>query len=170
MTEFEQLSVIADFGLLLASIAAVIIAGIKLGSISSSSKTSARANQNANIMAVLSLEKSLADARYNIVKATHRVSELDDSSDSKALEFAELLFNEAKEQYLNVADRLSACIIRGQVDEDVYRRDYRSWVNDIMSSYPEELGANTRHPNIVKVYQAWNDDISAVDSSILTPS
>ncbi len=174
MTYFEWIQVVLQAGMLGAAGWALIIARGQLKSASSqlkemaeASKASARANENANIMAVLALESSIADARYHLIESAAKLNQYED--DEKAFEFAQAVYEAAGEQYLNATDRLCACIIRKQVDEQVYRRDYRLWVAEIVDKYQSELGPGTRHQNILTVHKAWSDDKSAVDPTIKTP-
>jgi hypothetical protein len=170
MTAYEWTRIALESGLLLTGGVGVYIAAKQLTSIAESSRHSVRANQNANFMAVIALESALADARKGTVEAAARVAGLGDNPDKQAVEFAGMMLQEAEEQYLNVTDRLCCCIIRGQVDETIYRRDYRPWIAEIVTKFRSELGSDTRHPNILKVHAAWSDDKSAVDLSLGTPS
>ena len=136
----------------------VLVAYCRLGEMAKSSRESAKSNKISSLMAVLELEHAVAAARFRVVEATIRIGELGKTPDKKAVEFAELLYNEASEQYLNAADRLCSCIIRGFVDEDVYRRDYRLWIAELVKKYKNDLGPDTRHSNVLKVHQAWSDD------------
>jgi len=81
--------------------------------------------------------------------------------DGVALKFAQLRYDERKEQYLNAADRLCACIVRGEVDENQYRQDYRPWIGEIVKQHADKLGPDTRHRNIMKIHNAWSEDKSA---------
>lgn len=64
---------------------------------------------------------------------TKAVGRLRDDDDEQKRRTTILVFNEARENYLNSMDRLCACILRGQFPEEEYRKDYRNWVNEIMS-------------------------------------
>ena len=170
MTEYEWARVVLESGILVTAIIGVCIAAKQLASIAKSSRQEVRANENANFMAVIALESSLADARKRLVEAVTRIEGLGENPAKEAVEFAEMMIEEAKEQYLNVTDRLCTCIIRGQVDEKIYRRDYRPWIAETVTKYSSDLGPSTRHPNIMKVHVAWSDDKSAIDHTIGTPS
>lgn len=177
MTTFEILQVVIGAGMLVVTGIALVVAigqlraaSGQLQAIATASQLSARANQNSNILAVIALESSIADARYHYTESVARLASLPTPPDPKALEFATAIYEAAGEQYLNAADRLCACIIRGQVDEVVYRRDYRPWIAEIVKGFAKEFGAGTRHQNILTVHRAWSDDKSAIDPTIQTPS
>jgi hypothetical protein len=155
MSAFEIVSVvIAGIGLL--------FAGYQLRQVAVSHLAVAEANRTASLMAVLSIEDSLAGARARFAQISGEVSS---ELSPEAAERHQALLDEAKEQYLNVADRLCACIRRGLIDEATHRQDYRFWVNEVVENYSQDLGPATRHPNILRVHEAWREDKSA----LLTP-
>lgn len=146
------------------------VANRQLTELADAGRHSIRANQNANIMAVVALEAAVADARERVASAATRVAGLATSTEPTMVELVGALYDEAVEQYLNATDRLCSCIIRGVVDECVYRRDYQAWVAEIVKKHEKHLGAATRHANILRVHEAWRDDRKALDPSIPTPS
>jgi len=177
VSDYELAQIILGSGMLLVTGAAVGVAYCQLKAankqlegIATASKQTARANQISNVMAVIQLESSIAEARYHYTEALARFATLGDTPDPKALDFAKAIKAAAEEQYLNTVDRLCTCIIRRQVDEEVYRRDYRKLIcTDLVKDFKEYLGVGTRYPNIVAVQQAWDNDKSAVDPTIKPP-
>jgi hypothetical protein len=125
---------------------------------------SGEANKNSNLMAVLALESSLSDARSKLAEVASQMALIaNESKDNEgeepvALTIVRLHYNERVEQYLNSADRLCACIIRGYVCETQYRQDYRPWISEIVKKHVDRLGPDTRHRNILKVNEAWSED------------
>lgn len=129
----------------------------------------AQANKNANLVTVLTMENSLWSARLRVAEAAtqqmdaaRRHKEEDSETSDQLLKNAQLVYDEAKEQYLNVLDRLCACIVRGFVDEEVYRRDYRELIAETIRDHAPAFQVGTRHYNVVTVHEAWRDDRSAV--------
>jgi hypothetical protein len=126
-----------------------------------------------SLMAVLGLEEALGRSRAeysdSLVEAsrfraeTEKLPEASRKSQEPFFAILQHRIAEKLEQYLNALDRLCACIVRGDVNEERYRQDYRAGIQDVMDSHADLLGANTRHPNVVKVHQAWQVDRSAVD-------
>jgi hypothetical protein len=122
------------------------------------------ANQTSNLMAVLAIEEGVARSRAELSDASYQIGLLQnqpETAESESLRFAELRLEEKIEQYLNSWDRLCACIIRGNVDEETYRQDYRPGLAEIVSQHKDKLGPDTRHHNILKVHQSWAQDKSA---------
>lgn len=136
-------------------------------------KHAAESLKTSSLMAVLALEDALAQRRSDLAEAQVEVARFAHEMDSMTpdaksaaqalLNILQLRASERLEQYLNTLDRLCACIVRGNVDEEIYRQDYRGGVQDIVNGHADRFGANTRHPNVVKVHVAWRDDKSARD-------
>jgi hypothetical protein len=132
-----------------------------------------RSLATSSLMAILALEDAIARSRAEysdaLMEAARFKDQLEKLSDTERkpagpfLEILEFRIAEKVEQYLNALDRLCACIIRGDVDEARYRQDYRSGIQDAIDGHADHLGPNTRHPNIIKVHEAWRSDRSAVD-------
>ncbi len=166
MTEAEK------YGLLL-SLAELLVGGTGLGLVfgqlremKNSLRVGVEANKTSNLMAVLALEEGLARSRAELSDAAREAALIADEESEAAdettgLKLAKLRYDEKKEQYLNAADRLCACIIRGYVDEETYRQDYRPAIAEIVSQHRDRLGPDTRHRNILKVNDAWAQDKSA---------
>lgn len=165
MSEYEKYSLVISCVSAVIALGALFYAGFQLRGLKEQTERSAEANllsaesnNFAALMAVLELENSVASARVRVSEGAARLSSVDRDADPKAFEFATLIYQEAVEQYLNATDRLCSCIIRGFVDEETYRKDYRFWFAEIVKAYASSFGADTRHPNILKVHQAWQDD------------
>lgn len=163
MSNYETWALTISAGVL---ISGVVFAGFQLRQLVLSSRQTAEANKIANLMAVIDLERSIAEARYRIAAAVARLGECPQDPEDRDFKIAKALYAEAKEQYLNVSDRLCSCIIRGLVDEEIYRRDYRQWVVETVAQHREQLGPDTRHRNILEVHEKWSEDKSARDPSI----
>jgi hypothetical protein len=131
-------------------------------------KLGVTANQTSNLMAVLAIEEGVARSRAELSDASYQIGLMQDepgAMESEALRFARLRLDEKIEQYLNSWDRLCACIIRGNVDEQTYRQDYRPGLAEIVTQYRDKLGPDTRHHNILRVHQAWAQDKSAKEKA-----
>jgi hypothetical protein len=123
-------------------------------------KTMVEQSRLAALMAVLTLEESIARARSEMSAAATEAGKLasDKMADIRLVELANARYDEKIEQYLNATDRLCACLVRKLVDEATYRQDYRQGLVDIVSHHAKRFGADTRHRNILKVHQAWSED------------
>ena len=120
----------------------------------------AKAYENSNLMTVVTLEAQLAGARYRVAEVMDRIASID-KNNTEDIKLAKLFYDEAVEQYLNVADRICSCFVRGFVKEEIFRKDFRPWVEETTVKFQDKLGPGTRHANIVKVKEAWADDKSA---------
>ena len=58
--------------------------------------------------------------------------------------------------YLNSVDRLAFCIRRKYIPESEAFDDYRDYFTEVISSYPEYFGADTKHRNVKYLYDHWN--------------
>lgn len=123
----------------------------------------AEANKISGLMAVLSLESALSEARFQLSTSAARRSAAagDASLTAEQLRSINEFHEERIEQYLNSADRICACIRRGYVDEEQYRKDYRSWIAEIISHHKARFGPDTRHQNVLHVHNRWSQDQSA---------
>ena len=112
------------------------------------------------LMAVLTLEESISRARGELSDAAAEAARIanDQSMNDVSLKIAKARYEEKTEQYLNTMDRLCACIVRGLVDEETYRQDYRPGLAEIVKQHAQRFGPDTRHRNILKVHQAWSED------------
>ena len=169
MTTYEMIQSVVGLGMLTTAVVGVGVGLRQLVAIAKSARQSARANQNSNFLAVITLEGAIADARYRYTQSMAYLGKLGPTPDLNAVEFANAVKEAAEEQYLNTMDRLCACIIRGQVNEEVYRRDYRNWITEVVKGFADEFGPDTRHHNILTVHEAWRDDKSAIDRTIMPP-
>jgi len=114
---------------------------------------SARANDLSSLSAVLSLESAMVAARAEMTKATLRVQEV--PKERGAL----LYLENAEESWLNLVDRLCACIRWGYVPETRYRADYREYISDVYREY----NSRTQFRHLRHVSLAWQDDRSAAE-------
>lgn len=147
------------------TIGGAIIAAFGLFFIHKQIKEAVRSNRMSSLMAVLSLEESIAKARLDLstMAADRAKAALDLSKTPDELKVINQFYEERIEQYLNVTDRLCTCIRRKYVDEDQYRRDYRKWIDEVVSKHKDRFGVDTRHHNIRHVHEKWSQDQSAVD-------
>lgn len=165
--------IISSLGVVAAGFAAVVYYGQlkkmaesarisreQLESMARSVEEAVKANSLATLSAVLTLESAIAENRARLSAAAAEVGRLKADDDEQKRKTAALVFNEARENYLNSMDRLCACILRGQFPEEEYRKDYRNWVFEIMShdNYKDLIHRmDTRYRNIVKLYERWQD-------------
>ena len=160
MTLYETISIgISGTGVIAAIIAAIVYYA-QLKKMNESVKTAADANSIATLNAVINLEKTITDNRNRLSQTAAEVSKLSSDTDTQHKQTVILVFNEARENYLNSMDRLCACIIRGQIPEVDYRKDYINAINEIVThkNYNELMGVGTRYRNIVKLYEKWADE------------
>lgn len=117
------------------------------------SKSAADAASLSAAMAVVQLEQSVAASRDALATLSADIHAKKD--DAAFMEAAAMRHPELLEQYLNNTDRLCSYIIRGFIDEDNYREDYRNWLTETVRDYKDRFGADCRHRNILNVHHAW---------------
>lgn len=165
----EQQEVTAWIAVIVAIVAVIVsIISIVLQTTSTSralnrstraNELSAGANELTALTAVLALENAMKDARGEVSDAsTLHISKPD--------ELSRLRLDQKVESYLNLVERFCACIRWGFVDEALFRADYRTIVGDVFENNPTETLVRYRH--IRHVYDAWQNDRSAVEQRQIT--
>lgn len=124
----------------------------------------AEANKLANAMAVVTIEEALRSARAELAEASLAVVS-NANVPGRDIEPYRLAMEEKTERYLNVFDRLCACIRRGIIEETTYRQDYRRGIAETIDQHKTKFGPDTRHANILHVHRAWSEDRSARDGA-----
>lgn len=154
MTQWTDIvSSLSNFGLLVVASITAWFAYKQLKELVKQLQATNKANEMANLMAVLQLETMVANSRSTWVDAMNKVI-LNPSSDAK---FDDDLVNELREQYFNVLDRLCSCLRRGYIKEKEYQEDYRLQINEVITKYSSSFAPGTRHRNIVIVHDTWKD-------------
>ncbi|KON88016.1 hypothetical protein AF332_15100 [Sporosarcina globispora] len=162
MSQYEFLSLLIGIaGVLVAGIAAsiyyiqlrkmassILIAQQQLKSMAQSVEQAARANS----LTVLTLEEATRRSREKLADISTKVESYKD------VELAKKAINEAIENYLNSLDRLCACIRRGHVPEDEYRKDYRDVIKQTIKNYKSYFGPGTSFTNILKLNEKWSEE------------
>lgn len=120
-----------------------------------SAKIAADAASLSAAMAVVQLEQAVATSRGQLADFAAEMHQRKD--DSKFMDAAAVRLPELIEQYLNNSDRLCSYIIRGYIDEEYYREDFRNWLTEMVRDYKERFGPDSRHRNILHVHHAWAD-------------
>lgn len=68
-----------------------------------------------------------------------------------------LKFNDAKQMYLNGLDRLCFCVLKGLLQENDMRLEYRDTIKSAIKDFSDDFGPGTSYRNITKVYENWAD-------------
>lgn len=151
----------------------VKLAAKQLHDVADATRSSAESARMANLMAVIQLEENLQAARHRMVEACEQMVQLSrDQAAGKTLSADEFTYaknkgDQAVEQYLNVGERLCACLVRGLVSESVYRRDVKNWVDEAVNRFPQFFTAGTRYPNILRCHTQWKEEKSALDPDVM---
>lgn len=155
MTNYELAStVIAGLQALTALVGLVLVVG-QLQKLAEQNKIAADAASLSAAMAVVQLEQAVATSRDQLAAFAAEMHERKD--DQGFMDAAVLRLPELIEQYLNNADRLCSYLIRGYIDEENYREDFRTWLAEMIRDYKDRFGPDSRHRNILRVHQAWAD-------------
>ncbi|OHD06676.1 MAG: hypothetical protein A2Y41_03145 [Spirochaetes bacterium GWB1_36_13] len=143
----------------LAGLIAALIAYFQLGGLRKSVKYS-------NLMAIFNIEfelnrrkERLANIRTEILKEINgRDSTKLSTEEKNLLEIRNSYKKEAMEDYLNAFDRLSYFILKGKLEEDDFRLEFRDMLFDTIESDKEDFfGTGSRYRNMKKLYEKWKD-------------
>jgi hypothetical protein len=163
MTTYELWNLIITGLGFAGTVLAVLVAYGQLKRMAQSVDIAVKANAISTVNTVLSIEQMIFENRVRLSEASIAVSEMNARADRgdhivpADVEIATLRFNEARESYLNAFDRLCACLLRGSIPEDDYRKDYRGGLTELVQQHRELLGVDTRFRNIIKLYDKWAD-------------
>ncbi|HEX5753712.1 MAG TPA: hypothetical protein VFZ09_46410 [Archangium sp.] len=155
------------------AVGALVFTGLQLKGVADSARTGAEASRISSLMAVLQLEEGIRSARRRwaeaagqAMKIANAVKSANPPSDDE-INGAKALLAESAEEYLNTMDRLCACIVRGLVNEDVYRRDFRNWIDETVREFPDDFRAGTRYFHVLRCHNQWKDEKSAKDPTVM---
>lgn len=108
---------------------------------------------------LLLLEQDMSQRRDRLSTAATKLKEIEGSEEyktnPKALEPFILLFNEARENYLNSLDRLCFCIIKNAFEEKDIRPDYRDVLKQAISDFKDQFGPGTSFRHILSLHNKW---------------
>ena len=165
MTAAETIQALIGFaGLLIGGVSARYIYQ-QLCRMAEANQQMIEANKIANAMNVITLEQAIADTRAELAEVAQQIASFGatgqlSEKETATFQAAKLRLQERLEQYLNFVDRLCSYIVRGLIDEEDYRQDYRPWLAETVQKYKDRFGPDTRHRNILKAHQAWSEDKS----------
>jgi len=115
-----------------------------------------KSNSISELNALLALEQQIADRRMQLSQTGIAVKECKDKSGDQ-FDSLVLQFDEAKQMYLNGLDRLCFCVLKGLLQDDDMRLEYRDIIKSALKDFPEDFGTGTSYRNINKVYEKWAD-------------
>jgi hypothetical protein len=168
MSNYEMMSVVIAGAQALTALVGLILVVNQLSKLAEQNKIAADAASLSVAMAVVQLEQAVATSRGQLAEFAAEMHERKD--ERNFMEAAVLRLPELIEQYLNNADRLCSYIIRGYIDEDPYREDFRNWLTEMVRDYRERFGADSRHRNILHVHHAWADGKKARNRELVEGS
>lgn len=145
----EWVSAISACIATIVGIIAAIVALCQLGGMKKSLKAASLGN-------VLSLEAEMNGRKVKVEETSAKIrkAELDKSSD----EFIEILGDELNgyiESWLNAADRLAFCILKGYWSERDWKTEYRDYIASLVTAHEEKFGASTAFTNILDINNKW---------------
>lgn len=165
MTFYEIATIVISFVSVIVATTGIYLIYRQLQAMVASIQIAIDDNKNSNLMTVLALEESVSKCRVAMSEAAVKAALIADDEKRKniteasiALTLAKLQYDEKTEQYINALDRLCSCIVRGYIDEEQYRQDYRNGIAETIKNHKEFFGADTRHHNILAVHTAWSQD------------
>lgn len=106
------------------------------------------AGEVVNLMAVIHLENTLAEALLRAEESRRR----GEDNAELHLKFA-----------LDVLNRFCHCVRLGFVDENIYRVDYRSKIDDMIREHGARFDGTSTYQHTISVIKAWRDEKSAAD-------
>ena len=164
MTTYEWITV---FIFSISAIIALIMVGLAISQLKELTKQVKSANESntlSRLMALLSLEDSIAERRLSLSEAGIDLTEQGKKAQSNSavykdsFEIAHLRFNEAKQMYLNGLDRLCFCLNKGFLIEEDLRAEYRDIITRAVNDFPDDFKTNTQYRNVKKIYEKWADN------------
>jgi len=161
MSLYEKYSVILYAVSAVIASASLLAVFFQLKELVKQVKIGAESNNINKINTLLAIEDGIANRRLRLSESGIKVSELGkkkDSNNSNTIEFesATLEFNEAKQMYLNSLDRLCFCFIKGTLDENELRSDYRDIITNVVrKDFSDEFKMGTHYRYIKEVYEKW---------------
>ncbi|WP_412521892.1 hypothetical protein [Shewanella algae] len=141
------------------AIIALLMLGAAISQISKlTSQVSAavKSNSISELNALLSLEQQITERRIRLSQSGIAVKECKDK-ESEQFDSLVLQFNESKQMYLNGLDRLCFCVLKGLLQDDDMRLEYRDIIKSAITDFPEDFSTGTAYRNINKVYDRWAD-------------
>jgi hypothetical protein len=110
-----------------------------------------------SLMAVLQMESEMNIRKQRVDEINGRIMEEGIRSPPNAALLAELngQHGAAIENWLNSADRLAFCIIKGYVPAKDWKAEYRTYLNQLVVGMPQRFNAGTRFRNIVDLDNQW---------------
>lgn len=122
--------------------------------------------KHSNLMAIFNIEfelnrrkERLSEIRKtNLEKIAGRESSQLSSEEKDLIKSLDDYRKEAYEDYLNVFDRLSYFIIKGNFHEEDFRLEYRDMLFDTIENDDENMfGTGSRYRNLKKLYDQWKE-------------
>jgi hypothetical protein len=159
MISLQDLGYIGSFVSGLAGLVALSIAVFQLNGLQKSVKHS-------NLMAIFGIEFELNRRKERLASIRQENLQRINGRDANHLTFEEKELiqsfdsyaKEAYEDYLNVFDRLSYFILKGNFNEEDFRLEYRDMLFDTIESDEEEVfGTGSRYRNMKKLYDLWKE-------------
>ena len=122
-------------------------------------KAAVVANSIARLNALLSLEEAIAERRLRLSEAGISLAEIAKSGGATRddVTVAQLRLDEAIQMYLNALDRLCFCLLRGLLEEEELRAEYREVINAAVKDFAGKFNTGTEYRNVKKVYEKWAD-------------
>jgi len=113
-----------------------------------------------NLFSIFSIEfelnrrkERLSNIRQQIItKINGREKTQINEDEKKVISLLDGFQREAYEDYLNVFDRLSYFILKGKLNEDDFRLEYREMLFDTIDNDDEMFTVKTRYRNMLKLY------------------
>ena len=110
------------------------------------------------LMALLAIETEMNQRKRDFDSCSTKIQQakLSDQMDEqfRALKSE---FNCAKENYLNVLDRLASCVLRGYLNDEL-RTDYRGILENVIKKFPDDFNEASQFRSIKKLNAKWQDE------------
>jgi len=128
----------------------VAIAWRQLSKLNKSIRTASLAN-----IRQLEAEMNARKARVNEIACDIRRAGLEETPNVELIEILDDEMGGLIENWLNASDRLAYCILHKYWIERDWRAEYRPYMQDLVDSYPDKFGPNTRYTNILDLHSKW---------------
>lgn len=153
---YNLLSIVVSAASSVVAICMFALGAFQLRKLAIQAEESARSNRISRLNALISIENKIQECRRDLALSGIEVAKLKNSCDDE-FEAKKLRFDEAKQVYLNSLDRLCFCIIKGYLDEEEMKPEYRGLVNESVKDFKSDFEVGTKYRNILKIYDNWSE-------------
>lgn len=108
-----------------------------------------------NVVLQLEVEMNARRAKVNEAATRVRLEAERTDTDGETLTILTDDMHSCLEGWLNSADRLAYCILKGYLKERDWRSEYRGYFADLITNHSEYFGVSTIYTNLLDLNNKW---------------